>query len=71
MKQAITKTIILISTYSLLGDSEGRGQLLDGSRHGDMDVFEAMHNNDNREASVHIDRPATTYIAPVKQPTPK
>ena len=72
MKQAVTSTILLISSCSLLGDAEGRGQFLDGTRVGAVDSFEATHNNDNREATIHINPPpVVTRTAYVQQPVPK
>ena len=66
MKQAVTSIILLISSCSLLGDVEGRGQFLDGTRVGAIDSFEATHNNDNREATIHVNPPpVVTHTAPV------
>ena len=64
MKQVVAGTILLVSSSHLLGGVEGRGQLLDGTRVGEMDVFEAMHNNDGREASKQTEPQPPSYIAP-------
>ena len=73
MKQVVTGTILLVSTSTLLDGAAGRGQLLDGTRTGDMDAFEAMHNNDGREASKQTEPKPPSYIAPppVRPPLPK
>ena len=55
MKPAVAKTVFLISALSIVDPSNGRGQLLDGTKVGGDNVehFDAVHQIDNLDNINH------------------